>query len=163
LQKLAESRSMSHHFTDYHSVIRTAGYRVTKQRILILDAVCDGGGHTTLGEIYARVRVEDPTIDRSTLYRTLKLFVTLGLVVSADPGDGETYYEIAKVRRHHHLVCRSCGQQHEIDHTVVQPMFDQLSDIYGFAADSDHLVIRGVCSQCAGHDWTAPSEATTAP
>jgi Fur family transcriptional regulator, ferric uptake regulator len=150
---------MSHHFTDYQSVIRKAGYRVTTQRVLILDAVCDGGGHTTLGEVYARVRVDDPTIDRSTLYRTLKLFVELGLVVSAEPGDGETYYEIAKAHRHHHLVCRICGTQQEIDHAVVQRMFDQLSDVYGFAADSDHLVIRGVCRRCVGR---APAEAESA-
>ena len=94
---------MTHNTIDYQEIIRSSGHRVTPQRIIILDAVCESGRHTTLGEIYARVRQIDKTIDRSTLYRTLKLFVDLGLMVSADTGDGETYYEIAKPYHHHHL------------------------------------------------------------
>jgi len=139
---------MSHHRISYEDIIRAAGHRVTPQRIHILDAVCDGKGHTTLGEIYARVRQFDTSIDRSTLYRTLKLFVELGLVVSADKGDGETYYEIAKPQRHHHLVCRRCGQECEIEHGVMQPMFDQVYELYGFRVDSDHLILSGLCKTC---------------
>jgi Fur family ferric uptake transcriptional regulator len=148
LQKLAGSGAMSHHQTPYEEILRTAGHRVTRQRILVLDAVCEGNSHSTLGEIFARVRVQDLSIDRSTLYRTLKLYVDLGLVLSAETGDGETYYEIARPHRHHHLICRRCGQEQEIEHGVVQQMFDQLNEVYGFSADSDHLVIMGICHAC---------------
>jgi Fur family ferric uptake transcriptional regulator len=151
-QEVAASRrkamQMTHDTIDYEGIIHAAGHRVTPQRVLILDAVCDGGGHTTLGEIYARVREVDRSIDRSTLYRTLKLFVELGLVVSADTGDGEVYYEIAKPHRHHHLVCRQCGKEQEIEHTLLQPMFDQVAQTYGFQVDTDHLVLFGTCTDC---------------
>lgn len=139
---------MSHHTIAYEDIIRAAGHRVTPQRIRILDAVCDGHGHTTLGEIYMRVRQFDKTIDRSTLYRTLKLFTELGLVVSADKGDGETYYEIAKPHRHHHLVCRHCGQEQEIEHEALQPLLDSLKNRYDFQVEQDHLVLSGVCAAC---------------
>lgn len=139
---------MSHHTLSYEDILREAGHRVTPQRIHILDAVCDANGHTTLGEIYARVRRVDATIDRSTLYRTLKLFVQLGLVVSAETGDGETYYEIAKPHHHHHLVCRVCGTQQEIDDTLLEPLFAQLLARYGFEAHTDHLVFAGTCAAC---------------
>ena len=140
---------MTHYKLNYEAVLRAAGHRVTQQRASILDAVCEGDGHTTLGEIFARVRQRNSSIDRSTLYRTLKFFVELGLVVSADTGDGETYYEIAKSRGHHHLVCRQCSHEWEIDHAVMQPMFDQLFQSYGFKADSDHLVVFGLCNTCS--------------
>lgn len=139
---------MSHHQTAYEDILRAAGHRVTRQRIVILDAVCDGGKHTTLGEIYARAHAHDATLDRSTVYRTLKLYVSLGLVVSAETGDGETYYEIAQPQPHHHLVCHVCGREQEIDHTLVQTMFDGLHERYGFRAESNHLVVRGVCAAC---------------
>lgn len=139
---------MSHYTTDYEEIIRAAGHRVTPQRVFILDAVCEGGGHTSLGEIYTRVHQLDPTIDRSTLYRTLKLFVDLGLVVSADTGTGETYYEIAKSHPHHHLVCRRCGKEQEIEHTVMQRMFDQVFQEYGFKPATDHMVLFGLCEDC---------------
>ena len=143
-----EAIAMSHHTMDYEGIIHAAGHRVTPQRILILDTVCDLSGHTTLGEIYARVHAVDTTIDRSTLYRTLKLFVDLGLVVSADTGAGETYYEVAKSHPHHHLVCRHCGKEQEIEHTVMQRMFDQVFQEYGFQPDTDHLVLFGICTDC---------------
>jgi Fur family transcriptional regulator, ferric uptake regulator len=141
-----EAIKMSHYEIDYVSIIHNAGHRVTPQRLAILDAVCEGEGHTTLGEIYARARMVDHSIDRSTLYRTLKFFVELGLVVSADMGDGETYYEIAKP--HHHLVCRQCGKKQEIDHAIMEPMFDRIDQEYNFKVETNHLVLFGVCADC---------------
>ncbi len=140
---------MSHHTISYEDILHKNGHRVTPQRIHILDAVCDGKGHTTIGEVYARVRLVDASIDRSTLYRTLKLFVELGLVISAEPGDGETYYEIAKLHHHHHLVCRVCGKQQEIDDTLLKPLFEGFLTHYGFTAQNDHLVFTGTCSDCS--------------
>ena len=139
---------MSHQTLEYEAILRAAGHRVTQQRLFILDAVCEGHGHTTLGEIYARAHAVDPTLDRSTLYRTLKLFIELGLVVSAEVS-GETYYEIAKPQRHHHLVCRRCGHEQEIEQAAVQGMFDLISARYGFTVTTDHLVLFGLCADCS--------------
>jgi len=138
---------LSHLVLDYETMIRDAGYRVTAQRVLILDAVCAADGHLSLGEIYARVRQVDKAIDRSTLYRTLKLFVELGLIASADTGDGETYYEIAALQ-HHHLVCRRCGVEQAIEHALVQSMFDGVLSHYDFTVTSTHLVLFGICAKC---------------
>ncbi len=139
---------MTHHSIDYHEIIRAAGHRVTNQRVLILDAVCEGDGHTTIGQIYARTRVRDRSIDRSTIYRALKLFVELGLVVSADTGAGESVYEIAKPKQHHHLVCRRCGKEQEVGQQAMQAMFEQVEHEYQFQVDTDHLILFGLCSTC---------------
>lgn len=140
---------MTHEGIDYAAIIRDKGYRVTPQREAILDAICAAGGHTTIGEIYARVRSIDPTIDRSTLYRALELFVALGVVVSANVGRGETVYEIAQHRPHHHLVCEACGMEKDIDHETIKLLFDVLEHKQGFTIDMDHLVLFGRCSQCS--------------
>jgi Fur family ferric uptake transcriptional regulator len=139
---------MSHYKLDYETVIRAAGHRVTNQRVLILDAVCDGEGHTTIGQIYARVKGLDRSIDRSTIYRALKLFTDLGLVVSADTGKGEFVYEISKPSPHHHLVCRQCGKETEIEQSVMQTMFEQVAREYQFQVETDHLVLFGLCAAC---------------
>lgn len=140
---------MSHYNTDYVGIMRRAGHRVTAQRVFILDAVCEGNGHTTLGQIYARLHKVDSTIDRSTVYRTLKLFIKLGLAVSADTGSGETLYEIPHTRHHHHLVCRVCGQQWEVEQSALNTAFDSLYQSHGFRVESDHLILFGTCAQCA--------------
>ena len=141
---------MTHQQLHWEDVLRRAGYRATRQRGLILDAVCAGGGHTSLGEVYGRVQRLDPTLDRSTVYRALKVFVETDLVVAADTGDGETYYEIKRSEQHHHLVCRVCGREQEVDGSVLQAMFDHVDAQHGFAVVTDHLVLFGYCAHCRG-------------
>lgn len=139
---------MSHETMDYEGVLHKAGHRVTPQRVLILDAVCAGGGHTTLKQVCNRVRHMDATIDQSSVYRTLKLFVDLGLVVSAETPAGETFYEIPKPKPHHHLICRICGREEEIGPEALQGTIAFVREHYGFAVDVEHLVLTGVCKDC---------------
>ena len=139
---------MTHDILGWENVLRQAGHRVTRQRGIILDAVCTGDGHIALGEVYTRARRQDPSLDRSTVYRALKLFVDVGLVVAADTGDGETWYEIKRLQQHHHLVCRECGSEQEIDDSVMVAMVDQVYRQHGFRVSTDHLVLFGTCAPC---------------
>jgi Fur family transcriptional regulator, ferric uptake regulator len=139
---------VSHDQIEYATLLHRAGYRVTHQRVVILDAICQGRGHTTLKQILARVRHTDSSIDRSSLYRTLKLFVDVGLVFSATTDDGETWYEIARPAPHHHLVCRRCGHEQEISHAIVHALSTTLLQQYGFEAQPVHLIFSGLCGAC---------------
>lgn len=139
---------MTHQGLHWEHVLWAAGHRVTRQRAQVLDAVCAGEGHTSLAEVYGRVRRLDRTIDRSTVYRALHLFCELGLVLAADTGNGETCYEIRKPEPHHHLVCRQCGREQEIGDPVLGAMFAEVSRRYGFRIETDHLVLFGRCARC---------------
>lgn len=139
---------MSHETMDYEGIMHRAGHRVTPQRVMILDAVCEGGGHITLKQVFTRLRKMDDRIDRSSVYRTLKLFVALGLVVSAETSAGETVYEIPKPKPHHHLICRTCGNEQEIGPEAMDGMFALVEARYGFKAETDHLVLHGICAAC---------------
>lgn len=139
---------MTHEKRDYVHIIRASGHRVTPQRLLILDAVCEGEGHTTLGEIYARLRAKDRSINRSTVYRALDLFTELGLVVSAERLDGETVYEIARQEPHYHLVCRVCGREQELGPETMEPLLRTVEALHGFQIETDHIVFQGLCADC---------------
>lgn len=138
---------MSHHQLDYVTFLRARGFRVTPQRQTILDAVCAGGGHTSLPEIYARVQAVSPAINLATVYRTLDFLQQAGLVVAADIG-GQTVYEIAGPKPHHHLVCQRCGRVAEIAPDLVEDFFTTLSQAHAFEVDMHHLVLTGRCAQC---------------
>jgi Fur family transcriptional regulator, ferric uptake regulator len=139
---------MTHDSLRWEQILWDAGHRVTRQRAMILEALCTPGGHTSLGDIYLRVQREDPSIDRSTVYRALRLFVDLGLVVAADTGDGELYYEVAKLSPHHHLVCRRCGDESEIGDAALSAMFEHVAQQHDFRVETDHLVLFGLCGEC---------------
>jgi Fur family ferric uptake transcriptional regulator len=149
---------MSHHRLDWEQVLWDRGYRVTPQRARVLDAVCATEGHSsTLGEIYARVHRDDAKVDRSTVYRALHLFVQLGILVTTDAGDGEARFEIAPQAPHHHLVCRRCGQEQEIQGPELTESFRRIADQYGFLVTTRHLTLFGLCAACQAHDPTAPA------
>jgi Fur family ferric uptake transcriptional regulator len=139
---------MTHHRLNYAARLREQGMRLTPQREMILDAICAGGGHTTFDEIYARLHAKAPAITQATVYRALKTFCDLGLVVAADLGDGKTVYEIAGVMPHHHLVCRACGHVETIDQAALASLFAAFEHEQGFALDMNHLVLFGYCRYC---------------
>ena len=139
---------MSHNSLDFFEILHDKGYRVTPQRIVILDAICEGNGHTTVGEIFARAKRMDSALDRSTLYRALDLFQQVGLVVSAEIGTGEKVYEIAESEAHYHLICRGCGHTEVIDNELISPLFEKIKQRYQFAIQTDHHVIFGECVVC---------------
>ena len=138
---------MSHDRTECAVQIREQGFRVTPQRLLLLDAICEGNGHTTFDEIYRRVRSKAPGINQATVYRTLDFLCDLRLVVSADV-EGHTVYEIASETPHHQLICQVCGADFELPDYHFHELRSHLLEEHGFEADIDHLVIAGLCPNC---------------
>lgn len=140
---------MSHERLNWERILAARRHRVTPQRVLVLDAVCDAEGHsTTLGEIYARVRKQDPGVDRSTVYRALHLFTQLGLVVQTTGADGEARFEIADSEPHHHLICQVCGSEQLIESQEITRAFRAIDERFGFRVSTEHLTLNGVCAAC---------------
>lgn len=142
---------MTHENKDYVQALRSKGYRVTPQRLIVLDAVCACHGHATLADIQATVYDMDPTIDRSTVYRALDVLEEVGLIVEAEVGDAGKVYRIAGEADHLHLVCLSCGKVLTVDLSDIAPLLEHFSDRYGFEVQIDHLAYKGFCEDCKEH------------
>lgn len=139
---------MSHNTWDYVTFLREQGYRMTPQRQIMMDAICEGGGHTTLPEIFERVQHKAPAINQATVYRTLHFLLNMGLIVKAEIAPGETVYEIAGRSPHHHLLCRVCHQEVEIEAQPLAALQAELQQRYGFLIDASHLLLTGLCAHC---------------
>lgn len=141
---------MSHTTYDLAATLHRSGHKLTPQRQIILDTLCEMGGHVTVAELYERVHGRFPAIDRSTVYRALDFFGGLGLV-SATEVSGAAVFEIATAERgdpHHHLVCRDCGHIVHAPSGAFVELAGRLRDEYGFAADVESLTIQGLCREC---------------
>lgn len=139
---------MSHNTWDYAAYLRERGYRMTPQRQVIMDAICEGDGHTPLPKILERVQKKSPGINQATVYRSLHFLLEQGLIVKAEMTLGETLYEIAGQSPHHHLHCRHCQHEIEIDAEPLAAMQHTIRERYGFAMDANHLVLTGLCAEC---------------
>ena len=139
---------MSHEEKDYIKALRTKGYRVTPQRLIVLDAVCIHQGHATIGDIQASVKDMDCTIDRSTIYRSLDVLREVGLIVESEIEGTGKVYRVAGEATHHHLVCLGCGKELTIHQQDIEPLLNHFLVQYGFKVQTDHLVFNGFCSDC---------------
>jgi len=139
---------MTHEDKDYITILRSNGYRVTPQRLIVLDAICENNGHATLADIQATVNHLDSTIDRSTIYRALDVLREVGLIVESEIENVGKVYRIAGESDHHHLVCILCGTVLSITHHSLKPLLLHLVKEYEFNLLADHLVFNGLCKDC---------------
>lgn len=138
---------MSHYNRDYVTRIRQMGCRMTRQRQLILDTVCEQGDHLTAGEIYELIQVKAPEVNQATVYRALDFFCELNLIARIELA-GRTLYEIVDETPHHHLVCRQCGQVEALGDHHFDVLVQHLRREYDFQAELSHLAISGLCAEC---------------
>jgi Fe2+ or Zn2+ uptake regulation protein len=129
------------------SWLREKGYRLTPQRLAILEVLRNADGHLTPAEIYQRVAQEIPGLTEATVYRTLNFLAEQGLVLVAHLGRGQLVYEFTE-HDHHHLICRQCGSMQEIDHQDLEDLYDQFLDKTGYQINTIHATFFGFCPDC---------------
>jgi len=136
------------HFRDITSTLSKKGYRLTPQRLMILEAIENSDDHISAEEMYAQVVARYPNVNISTVYRTLDLLKRLELVTETDLGGGRYRYHPSNKGHHHHLVCRQCGTIIDLDESLLKPLGEALLEQHNFEADLRHLAISGLCAQC---------------
>jgi Fe2+ or Zn2+ uptake regulation protein len=127
--------------------IREKGFRLTPQRVSILNALHSSGGHLSATGIYAIVHHSTPGLTKPTVYRTLDFLVQNQLVRVTHSGNGKLVYELAR-HQHHHIVCHICGQEQEVSQSQMQAIYDHLEQVTGYRLTEDHLTFTGICSNC---------------
>jgi Fur family ferric uptake transcriptional regulator len=151
LQLLAE---MSAHASIAES-LQKEGYRLTPQRMMIVEIIDGSASHISADEIHQKIHKRYPFVNISTIYRTLALLKKLRLISETDLGDGYVRYEVLERGRHHHLICRQCGDSFAFEHELLRPLQVRLLEDYGFAADVDHFAIFGLCERCRAEQEAA--------
>jgi Fur family transcriptional regulator, ferric uptake regulator len=124
------------------------GMRMTPQRQLVLDALVELE-HATPERVCQHVQRSTPTVNITTIYRTLELLESLGIVRHTHLGHGAPSYSVHE-HGHVHLVCHSCGDVIEAPREVMEELRGTLRGRYGFALDVSHLALSGTCRKCSG-------------
>ncbi len=128
--------------------IVSQGYRQTTARRAILQTLIKSGGHVTADELADQVRVENPSVGRMTVYRTLDLLSELGLIRPIYQGTGAAHYVLLDQGRHHHLICNRCGTTIEFEHCGSETLSQALSEQFNFEIQAHLLEFYGLCEDC---------------
>ena len=132
---------------EYSPQLRARGYRMTPQRLAILHVLHHSRGHMSPVEVYEQARHELPGLTETTVYRTLEFLAENGLARPALTGNGHLVYELAR-HEHHHLICRTCGNEMEVEHELIKSMYQTLETASGYKLTDSHLTFFGLCPNC---------------
>lgn len=132
---------------EYAPQLRARGYRMTPQRMAILHVLRHAETHLSPAEIYKKARLEAPGLTEPTVYRTLEFLADIALVRPSFSSSGHLTYEMAG-NDHHHIVCRDCGGEIEVEHTLLESLYRLLETTSGYRSINSHVTFFGVCPNC---------------
>lgn len=126
--------------------LKNKGYRITKPReelLKILDKY-----PLTVQEMDKELNKKNIHIDLASIYRSLELFVNMGIVHVIELGEDKKRYELVNDQNHHHhLVCNRCGTIEDIEINE-KNLLQEVQKKTSFKIDHHHLEFFGICMNC---------------
>lgn len=127
------------------NLLKAQGFSATKTRMGVLRAIL-AHQPASMNQLITAL----PDVDRATVYRTVDLFVDLGIAKKVSTGFkyrvelGDSFQE-----HHHHLTCLRCGNVIDIHTPEIEYALEQTALNNGFRAIRHDLEIAGYCSNCS--------------
>jgi Fur family transcriptional regulator, ferric uptake regulator len=133
------------------ALLAERGIRMTHQRRAILSIIETASKHLDASQILRKAQKVDASVDRSTVYRTLRLLKRQGMIDELDlmhlKGEGH-YYERKLGRDHIHIACLGCGKISEFVSERFESLKRQLEQECRFHILVARLEVGGYCSAC---------------
>jgi Fur family ferric uptake transcriptional regulator len=102
-----------------------AGLIFTSQRRAIAETLINLTNHPDVEEIFFKVKKIDKTASIATVYRTINLFVELGLTSKRDFKDSKSRYEITAGKEHNHIIVEG-GEILEFTNQKLEALIEQI-------------------------------------
>ena len=121
-------------------ILSQSGVRPTPQRIAVIDFVLSTDAHPTADEVLANVRTTCPTISRATVYNTLNLLVSKGLLRTQLLREGTVVFD-PTVEAHHHFIDDETGRIYDVPWETISVSGED--SVPGLTVREYQVVMRG--------------------
>lgn len=131
---------------DLESVItnlRRNGFRVTPQRLAVIEFLVGNKAHPTAEAIYDELKKRYPMMSFSTIYNTIKALQRIGEIIHLSSADEPAHFD-PDTSPHHHFYCLECRQLKDIFRDLDIPR-DQIN---GHRVQFWRVYFYGTCSDC---------------
>ena len=131
-------------FEKYVNQLKEKNLKVTPQRLEILKYLDEHRTHPTVDEIYKKLKKNNPSLSKTTVYNSVEVLDENGLIQSITITGNEVRYDFEQ-RMHHHFLCKKCREIIDID--VSCPNLHSMLKC-GHQVDEVHGYFKGTCSKC---------------
>ena len=126
--------------------LKSAGHRITPQRLAIVRILVESKEHPSVEQIYRQVRKDFPTTSLATVYNTIERLKEMEEVLEL-PFSGGSRYDGCNPSSHPHLVCTVCGAIEDLN-IGVTPTAAEVAASSGYSEVHERLEFYGVCPRC---------------
>jgi len=137
-------------------VLQAHGIRPSYQRIKIYEYLIEHKNHPTADMIYQELHSDIPTLSKTTVYNTLKLFYSVNVVQKIMIEEHETRFD-ADTSIHGHFKCLSCGKVFDFP---VQKDALVYGVSEGFIIQNEQIYCTGYCPGCSPTDRNAEKKSS---
>ena len=117
---------------------------MTGQRRIIAQILDAAAHHPDVVELHRRAAEVDDRISLSTVYRTVKLFETEGILERLDFRDGRSRYEQAAREHHDHLINLATGDVIEFRSEEIEALQTEIARRLGYKVVYHRLELYAV-------------------
>jgi Fur family ferric uptake transcriptional regulator len=119
------------------------GMRMTAQRVVIARVLSAANDHPDVEEVYRRAHEVDNRISLSTVYRTVRLFETSGIIDRHAFNDGRARYEHIQSEHHDHLIDIESGKVIEFKNEEIEKLQERVARELGYELVEHRLELYG--------------------
>lgn len=139
-RRLAEAQARLRTYLAEH------GLKYTEPRWKIARFVLETGGHLDASSLVAEVGRRHPDIGPATVYRTIKLLSSAGILVATHQDiAGRVIYEMTHDEHHDHIICIDCGHVCEFHDEAIEKLQAEVARRERFELASHRHVIHARC------------------
>jgi Fe2+ or Zn2+ uptake regulation protein len=120
------------------------GINPSVQRLAVMDYLLTHPTHPTVYAIHKELLPVIPTLSKTTVHNTLKLFVQHKIALHIDIDERNARFD-GTTRAHAHFLCKKCGCILDIPQPEIKDLFPEEPD---FLIDEAYVNIKGVCKTC---------------
>lgn len=124
--------------------LKNNGIKPSYQRIKIYEFLMTNKDHPTVESIYNALNGQIPTLSKTTVYNTLKIFIDRGIAMAITIDDNEVRYD-AYMDMHGHFKCERCQNVYDFKVNFEGFLGDELNE---FEVLEQQLFFYGICKQC---------------
>jgi Fur family ferric uptake transcriptional regulator len=124
------------------------GYRMTGPRRAVITAALRRDRPFTAEQLVVELAQHSGMSARSTVYRTLEILASLGVLSRILDGTGRPVYVAGAPVHRHHLVCSGCGAAVPFNACPVDDLAATLARENDFEVHGHLLEIFGTCGDC---------------